>query len=50
MRLIFDQNISHRILKELPLRFSESTTVKHENLINADDREIWEFPKFRILL
>lgn len=43
MRLIFDQNISHRILKELPIRFSYSTSVKSEGLINANDKEIWEF-------
>lgn len=45
MRLIFDQNISHRILKELPPRFSGSTTIKKENLINANDKEIWGFAK-----
>ncbi|MGJ3234524.1 DUF5615 family PIN-like protein [Marivirga sp.] len=45
MRLIFDQNISHRILKELPSRFSASTTIKKESLVNADDKEIWEFAK-----
>lgn len=45
MRLIFDQNISHRIIKELPKRFSTSTTVKREGLINANDKEIWEFAK-----
>ncbi|HET8861584.1 DUF5615 family PIN-like protein [Marivirga sp.] len=45
MRLIFDQNISHRILKELPDRFSDATTIKSEGLINATDKEIWEFAK-----
>ena len=45
MRFLFDQNISHRILCQLPIKFSESTTVKGENLINAPDKEIWEFAK-----
>ena len=45
MRFLFDQNISHRILKLLPDEYSNSTTVKNEGLINASDREIWEFAK-----
>ena len=45
MRFLFDQNISHRILKLLPEDFSGSTTVKREGLINALDKQIWEFAK-----
>ena len=45
MKLIFDQNISHKILQYLPDSFSGSTTVKNEGLINSPDREIWEFAK-----
>lgn len=45
MKLLFDQNISHKILKLLPEKYSDSTTVKNEGLINAPDREIWEFAK-----
>ncbi len=45
MRFLFDQNISHRILKLLPDNYSDSTTVKKERLINAPDRQIWEFAK-----
>lgn len=45
MKFLFDQNISHRILKLLPENFSDSTTVKNKRLINASDREIWEFAK-----
>lgn len=45
MRFLFDQNISHRILKLLPEKFSGSTTIKNEGLINASDREIREFAK-----
>ncbi len=45
MRFLFDQNISHRILKLLGSEFSESTTVKKEGLINSTDKEIWDFAK-----
>ncbi len=46
MRFLFDQNISHRILQLLPDNLSiDSTTVKKESLVNASDREIWEYAK-----
>jgi len=45
MRFLFDQNISHRILKLIPEEFTDSTSVKNEGLINAPDLEIWEFAK-----
>lgn len=45
MRFLFDQNISHRILNKLPDKFSESTSVKKEGLINAPDKIIWDFAK-----
>jgi len=45
MRFLFDQNISHRILKLIPEKYSDSTTVKKEGLINETDREIWEYAR-----
>jgi predicted nuclease of predicted toxin-antitoxin system len=45
MKLLFDQNISYRIIKILPDKFVGSSHVKKEGLINAHDREIWEFAK-----
>ena len=45
MKLLFDQNISHRILKILSAEFVESTSVKKENLIDSSDKAIWEFAK-----
>ena len=45
MKFLFDQNISHRILKILPKQFIGSTTIKQENLIDSSDRIIWEFAK-----
>ena len=43
MKFLFDQNISHKILKFIPSQFLASSTVKKEGLFNATDREIWEF-------
>ncbi len=45
MRFLFDQNISHKILSRLPVDFAGSTSVKKEGLLNATDKEIWEFAK-----
>jgi len=45
MRFLFDQNISHRILAMLPEKFSDSSSVKKEGLINSTDREIWDYAK-----
>lgn len=45
MRLLFDQNISHRILKFLGPKFTQSTTVKDENLTDFSDKKIWDFAK-----
>jgi len=45
VKFLFDQNISHRILRLLPEKFSDSTSIKKEDLINATDQQIWEFAK-----
>jgi len=45
MKLLFDQNISHKVLKHLPEQFSNSTSVKDEGLIHYSDKQIWEFAK-----
>jgi predicted nuclease of predicted toxin-antitoxin system len=45
MKLLFDQNISFRILKKLSDAFPDSSHVKTEGLINALDLDIWEFAK-----
>lgn len=45
MKLLFDQNISYRILKVLPSQMKDSSNVKFENLENATDLQIWEFAK-----
>jgi len=45
MKLLFDQNISHRIIPFLPERFAGSTSVKDESLVNFSDIQIWKFAK-----
>jgi predicted nuclease of predicted toxin-antitoxin system len=45
MKLLFDQNISYRILKNLPEIYSGSSHIKAEGLINAPDFAIWEYAK-----
>jgi predicted nuclease of predicted toxin-antitoxin system len=45
MKLLFDQNISHRILKILSEEFVGSTSVKSQHLIDSSDKAIWDFAK-----
>lgn len=45
MRILFDQNISHRVTKYLPKQYKESITVKSAGLTNASDLEIWAYCK-----
>ena len=45
MKLLFDQNISPRILKNLPCEFSTSQQVRFVGLEDASDNEIFEFAK-----
>lgn len=45
MKLLFDQNISHRILRLLSADFEGSSTIRSENLIDSSDKSIWEFAK-----
>lgn len=45
MKLLFDQNISYRILKDLPETYSGSSHIITEGLINSSDFTIWEYAK-----
>lgn len=45
MKLLFDQNISPRILNKLPNDFSECQQVRFAGLEDASDNEIFEFAK-----
>ena len=43
--MLFDQNISFRILKHLPEKYTGATSVKTAGLINAPDFEIWQYAR-----
>lgn len=45
MRLLFDQNISYRVVKQLKALFPDIIGVWEAGLINADDYEIWEYAR-----
>ena len=45
MKLLFDQNISFRIVAKLKSHFPECTQVRLEGLENNSDLNIWEFAK-----
>ncbi len=42
-KLLFDQNISHRIVDKLPDNFTECKQVCHVGLNDCDDNEIWHY-------
>ena len=45
MKLLFDQNISFRILKKLSLIFEQSNHISNFGLMDTEDLLIWEFAK-----
>jgi len=45
MKLLFDQNISYRIVRLLPDCFSDCCHVRSVGLNNCDDIKIWQFAK-----
>lgn len=45
MKLLFDQNISYRILQLLPDSFSDCKQVGSVGLHNCNDSDIWKFAK-----
>ncbi|MGC9355730.1 MAG: DUF5615 family PIN-like protein [Mariniphaga sp.] len=45
MKLLFDQNISYRIVRLLQKTFPGCKHVKEVGLDNMQDSEIWEFSK-----
>jgi predicted nuclease of predicted toxin-antitoxin system len=48
MKLLFDENISYRIVKKLKFSFPGSNHVSHTSLQYAStDRSIWEYAKTR---
>ena len=45
MKLLFDQNISFRILQAINSYFPEATQVRLEGLENFSDKEIWHYAR-----
>lgn len=45
MKLLFDQNISYRILKKIALEFTDAQQTGRLNLNSSTDYEIWNFAK-----
>jgi len=45
MKLLFDQNISHRLLNHIQDILPESKQVRELGLENYSDKQIWEYAK-----
>ena len=45
IRLLFDQNISYRVVKQLQTAFPTIVGVRECGLYNADDYQIWEYAR-----
>lgn len=45
MKLLFDNNLSHKLVARLDDIFSDSTHVMFENMDESEDEAIWQFAK-----
>ncbi len=45
MKLLFDQNLSHKLCNQLADVFPDSQQVRQANLETADDRVIWQYAR-----
>ena len=45
MRLLFDENLSRKLVQQLSLLFPNSTHVTFEGLLSSSDIQIWEYAK-----
>ncbi len=45
MKLLFDNNLSHRLVARLLNNFPNSSHVMFKNMDDSDDLSIWEFAK-----
>lgn len=45
MKLLFDQNISYRILKKIVGFFPDAKQIRELGLENSSDKTIWQFAK-----
>ena len=47
MKLLFDENLSRKLVVRLAELYPESTHVVEVDLLKSPDREIWEFARAR---
>ena len=45
MKLLFDQNISFRVIKKISAKFPQAKQVRELRLENNSDNQIWEYAK-----
>ncbi|ASS50336.1 MAG: hypothetical protein A3D31_12270 [Candidatus Fluviicola riflensis] len=45
MKILFDQNISHRLVQRVLDLYPEAKQVRELGIENSTDREIWEYAK-----
>lgn len=45
MKLLLDENLSHRVLSKIADLYPGSSHVKDHNLIQADDEAVWTYAK-----
>ena len=45
MKLLFDQNLSHKLARRLADLFPDSTHVREVGLKEAEDPAVWEYAK-----
>ncbi|GAB4409052.1 MAG: DUF5615 family PIN-like protein [Microscillaceae bacterium] len=45
MKLLLDQNLSWRIIKKIESRYPNAEQVKKLGLVEATDKQIWDFAK-----
>jgi len=45
MKLLFDHNLSHKLIGRLADLFPDAAHVRNVNLYEADDRTVWEYSR-----
>lgn len=46
MKLLFDQNISHKLVDKIGNMFPNSSHVKKESLDTSSDERVWDFARY----
>lgn len=50
MKLLFDQNVSFRVVRSIEYLFPDSMQVKQAGLVDKSDIEIWQFAREKDLI